>query len=127
MKIVCISSVVHCVEEAFDVTCRVTQTEMGRREMNSRMVVVVVGPSLIEDRNILRKDTLVEFSKQLQCLGERIGTKRNRQEWSWKPLVQGAYRPVEANEETNESKCKYAKERKRKSAKERAQKSAKRT
>ena len=48
-KNLCGFSVFHCVEGAFGASSGGTpKMKMGPREMNSKMVVVVVGPSLIQ-------------------------------------------------------------------------------
>ena len=46
-KNLCVFSVLHCVEGAFGAASGVPQKrKMGPREMNSKVVVVVFGPSL---------------------------------------------------------------------------------
>ena len=44
----CVLSVFHCIEGALDAISRGTpKSKIGRRKMNPKMVVVVIGPSLM--------------------------------------------------------------------------------
>ena len=56
MKNLCGFSVFHCVEGAFGASFGGTsKLKFGPREMNSKMVVVVVGPSLNYKKKALRR------------------------------------------------------------------------
>ena len=72
MKILCVFSVFHCVEEAFGASSGGTQKwKTGPQEMNSKMVVVMVGPSLTKQP----KAKVFEI--------EKWGSARWAQEWLW--------------------------------------------